>query len=163
MKWDAGALSKYRYNSPIYRFLSNKAPRSICWPQAWLEELGIFLATPGVTWEWCSKNFNMPHQRLGRIWNKTTHVHHLGMENALSATHDDALMYMKHKPFQGETPWWVEPFIIDDLKSGLSWAKTNKKWNITSPVIQRLLKGTKGNVFHLERKSGRWNHLGRPS
>jgi len=148
MKWDAGALSKHRYNSPIYRYLSQKPPRSVCWPKGYKEELGIFLATPGISWAWCLKNFNMTTQRLRRVHHQTKHLHHLGMENVYTATEEDALMYMHNRPRLASVPFWVKPFIIDDFKKGMGWRPTMRKWNIHNHAIVNIVKGNVGNVFH---------------
>jgi hypothetical protein len=147
MKWDAGALSKYRRKSPKFRYLSNNPPPHPVWPKKWRDELGVFLATPGISWEWVSLNFNMSHQRLHNIYKITKHLHHLGWENVLTITHDDAVMYMTNRPFNGQVPFWACPFIRDDL-GPLTWKQVQAKWNISEVKLGRIRNDKSSHIFH---------------
>ncbi len=164
MIWDAGALSIYRYNSPIYRYLSNNPPPSNKWPRSWYEELGVFLATPGVSWRWCQYNFNMHGQRLNWVFNGTKHLHEERVwENIKSVTHDDALMYVRNKPPRSSNiPFWAVPFILDDLKAKIiNRAEIGRKWQISQYAIQSMTKGVIGDVFHSGKKRGLRGHVGK--
>lgn len=148
MKHDAGALSKYRNRKKIFRYLSSNPPPFPYWPKGYFEEIAIFLATPGVTWNWIAENFNWSFDRVRSINNHSKHLKHLGMENALSATHDDALMYCQNKPRKGVTPFWAKPFILEDMKGGMDWYTTVATWNIGEASLVDLKKRRIGNVFH---------------
>jgi hypothetical protein len=125
------------------------------WPKKWLEELGIFLATPGVSWLWIQTNFNMTTQRLAGVKRATEHVHHLGQENAYTATEEDALMYQHNKPHNCRIPFWAEPFIMDDVKSGMSYDAVREKWKTGNRVIDEFVQGRRGNVLYTGRDE-RW-------
>jgi hypothetical protein len=159
MKYDAGALSKNRNKSPIFRFLSNKPPRHICWPDKWRNELGILIATPDVSWHWLENSFNMSARRLWRVWQATKHLHHLAKENIYSVTREDAEVYMAHRPKNGLTPFWVDPFIIEDLKMGKGWRATAKAWGVSQEHIAHIMKGRSFNVFHSSEINGRRQNL----
>jgi hypothetical protein len=162
MRWDAGALSRYRNKSPIFRYLSKNPPRSYNWPVKWREELGIFLATPGISWRWIQINFNMTEHRLHILWRDTEHIRHLGQENILTATKDDASIYMENRPHGSPIPFWVEPFIIDEIKDGCEWRPVCRKWNISQTTLSDFLKGRRNSGFlYSSNQQRRWNFMGR--
>jgi hypothetical protein len=155
MKWDAGSLSKHRNKSPIFRYLSNNPPRNTVWPKGYLDEFGIFCHTPGVTQLWVAQNFNMTMDRVENAKTATKHLAHLGLEIAYSATHDDAVMYSTHRPLRGELPFWVKPFIVEDLKQGLGWRPTKRKWHIGDGTLISLRNGRVDDVLYTSNKP-RW-------
>lgn len=150
MIWDAGALRKYRYNSPIYRYLSNNPPKAENWPRKWHEQLGMLLMTPGVSWGWVEYNFNMPNHRLVYVRRHYAHRTKDAWENVQSVTEENAIMYTTNRPpgVPSEIPFWVKPFVLDDLKGGMSWLDVMKKWGIHGQSIRNISKGVIGDVFH---------------
>ena len=149
MKWDAGALSPHRNMSPIFRFISSNPPRYYTWPKKWQEEFVIFCYTPGVTWGWIEQNFNYRTKRIQTIRQAYPELEKLGMENALSATYEDALMYVQNKPHMGHIPFWAEPFILDDLKNNVGWTKVRDKWQISEDTMNVLRRGRRNNgIFY---------------
>lgn len=160
MKWDAGAFAQYRNTSPIFRYLSQNPPRHTEWPDKWRDELGILIATPGISWNWIERSFNMTDQRLRGVLKATKHLHHLGLENIYSATKEDALIYQYYNSV-GEIPFWVKPFILDDIKDGLAWGKVMVKWNISNDTLGRLKNGKSKSNFYLGQKPQWGKRLGR--
>lgn len=156
MIWDAGALGKYRYNSPIYRYLSNNPPKSDGWPRAWHEQLGMLIMTPGVSYRWIEHNFNMPKHRLDYIRRHYRHRTKEAWENIQSITEENAIMYTTNRPLRVpcEIPFWAKPFILDDLKRGMTHMQIMKKWRIHSLAIRNISKGVIGDVFHTGREQG---------
>lgn len=148
MNHDAGALSKYRNKSSIFRYLSNNPPPFPQWPKGYFNEVGIFIQTPGITWDWVKQNFNWSQDRLASINIHSQHLKHLGMDNALSATYDDAVFYCQNKLYNGQTPFWAKPFILEDIKNGMKWSDVVAKWNIGEARLAELKRGRIGNVFH---------------
>ena len=148
MLHDAGALSKYRNRIKIFKYLSSNPPPWPYWPKGYFDELAIFLATPGVSWEWIIQNFNLSLRRLDSIHKHSQHLKPLGIENAYTATYDDAVFYCQHKPQGGRTPFWAKPFILEDIKNGMTWNKVLDRWNIAEATLADYKKGRIGNVFH---------------
>lgn len=147
MKWDCGALSKYRNNSSVFRYLSNKPPAYMQWPDGYLTELGIFLHTPGISRLWAMENFKLRSERIDRVRKVTRHLAHLGYENMLTATYDDAFMFMKYKPHWGHVPIWVRPFVTEDLKT-MSYRQVQAKWGCPSNFVASLRNGRSVDVFY---------------
>lgn len=157
MKYDAGAFAKYRNTSPIFRYLSQNPPRHIVWPDKWREELGILIATPGVSWRWIERSFNMTEHRLFGVFDATRHVHHLAKENLYSSTRDDALIYQKYNEM-GELPFWVKPFILDDIKAGMKWGEVLSTWNISGDTLRRLRSAKSSGVLYIGQQP-RWGRI----
>lgn len=109
----------------------------------------IFAATPGITEQWMIDNFGFTRQRMESLYNRLTPRHYeLGRKNVLTATHQDALMYMKNRRLFSQTPAWVEPFIMDDKKQGMTWNDIRKKWRLSNYTLERILRsGGMSNVF----------------
>jgi uncharacterized membrane protein len=79
----------------------------------------------------------MTEHRLRGVRDATAHVRHLGKENIYSATRDDAIIYQKFNAM-GELPFWVKPFIFDDIKAGMKWFEVMRVWNISNETLGRL-------------------------
>lgn len=163
MRFDAGALSPHRKMSSMYRFLSNPKGRPYIrnWPWRWVRELGIFLNTPGVTWAWVSDNLNMEKNTLVRINNLTRDWHWKADENLRTVTETDAVMYLTNARRGSVIPFWAKPFILDDLKRGMTYRQVRNKYHISEEAIRQIRNGVIGNVFHSGPKPRWGKNLGR--
>lgn len=153
MRWDCGALikNKKRKLSSVFRFITENPPDYRTWPKRIKKEVGIFLATPGVSWKWIELNLKIDKKLMMTIWTQTKEYHHLGVKNMMTATLDDALMYMAWSIPYMRIPYWVIPFIMDDFKRGMIAADIARRWNIcykTATNLRNHKQGVIGNVFH---------------
>lgn len=162
MKYDAGALAEFPEKSSIFRFLKNNPPRIYTWPKNILKEICVFISTPGISEYWCRRNFGFYGNRYTSIRLYAKPYEHLGFENMLTATEEDAIRYLKRRRRGELIPIWAKPFILDDIKAGIRQFEVVKKYGISRRSCFSMRKG-KGvdNVFHSGNIPRRRNNLGR--
>jgi hypothetical protein len=63
----------------------------------------------------------------------------LGVENAMSATYDDARRYVERGPKGSPLPIWAVPFLLEDKKNGMSHSEIRRVWGRKDIALKRNL------------------------
>lgn len=165
MLYDGGALKPYREKSSIFRFIRenarNRDRHYDAWPMPIRMSLGIFIRTPGVARAWVARNFKLYNSRQLRIWHYAARWDHLVPLNLASITEQDTIEYLRYSVNNQHIPFWAKPFILDDVKRGMTIAETARKYGITDVSVHNVKKGDFSHVFRPRTLPRWWENVGR--